>query len=260
MDVPRSFVGWLLGSLAGLMLLTAPVQADKQEWIDLLADLNTKGLHAFVKPSDQWIITDRVDLDSLNARKLSATPCEGNIIVNGAGRIPNLVTREKFQDVEVHVEFLISKGSNAGVKLMGRYEIQILDSWQKDKLTGDACGGIYPRAEYAPDKSNPRRRRYRHIDEGVAPKTNAALRPGQWQTLDITFRAPRFKEGKKVENARFVKVVLNGKVVQDNVEVKYPTGHAWNTVKEVPTGPLLLQADHGPVAFRHVRIRALKGE
>ena len=67
----------------------------------------------------------------------------------------------------------------------------------------------------------------------------------------MTFRAPRFDaSGKKVANARFVKVVLNGKVVQEDVEVPSPTGHAWR-LAEVATGPILLQADHGPVAFRN---------
>ncbi len=57
-------------------------------------------------------------------------------------------------------------------------------------------------------------------------------------------------------NARFIKVVLNGEVVQQDVEVKYPTGHAWHD-RESPAGPLLLQGDHGPVAFRNVRVRPL---
>jgi hypothetical protein len=62
-----------------------------------------------------------------------------------------------------------------------------------------------------------------------------------------------------VASARFVKVALNGRVVQDDVEIAAPTGHAW-TKKEVRTGPLFLQADHGPVAFRNVRVRPWKKE
>jgi 3-keto-disaccharide hydrolase len=111
-------------------------------------------------------------------------------------------------------------------------------------------GGIYPRAEMLP--------RYHHIDEGIPPRTNAAKKAGEWQTLDIVFRAPRFDgEGKKIKNARFDKVVLNGQAIHEGVEVKTPTGHAWKQ-KEVPRGPLLLQGDHGPVAFRNVRVRELE--
>src|SRR5262249_61960449 len=120
----------------------------------------------------------------------------------------------------------------------------------KKDLTGDSCGGVYPRAEQKP--------KYHHIDKGVPPRTNAAKPAGEWQTLDITFQAPRFDAaGKKTANARFVKVVLNGQVVHEDVEVSTPTGAAWRLAKEVPSGPLFLQGDHGPVALRNVRLRPL---
>src|SRR5262249_20932445 len=109
-----------------------------------------------------------------------------------------------------------------------------------------------PRAELKP--------KYHHIDDGIAPKKNACKAPGEWQTLDMIFLAPRFDEsGKKTANAKFVKVVLNGETVHENVEVEYPTGHAWHD-KEMAKGPLLLQADHGPVAFRNLRVRPYKAE
>jgi len=63
--------------------------------------------------------------------------------------------------------------------------------------------------------------------------------------------------GKKEANARFEKVVLNGQLVQENLELRAPTGHAWR-LPEVRRGPLLLQADHGPVAFRNIRVRPLE--
>ena len=72
------------------------------------------------------------------------------------------------------------------------------------------------------------------------------------------FKAPRFDpSGKKQANARFEKVVLNGQVVQENVDLQAPTGNAWR-LPEVRRGPLLLQADHGPVAFRNIRVRPLE--
>ena len=166
------------------------------------------------------------------------------------GRTANLYSIKKFSDVEVHLEFNIPKGSNSGIKFHGHYEIQILDSFGKKKVTGDDCGGIYPRAEAKP--------KYHHIDNGIAPKVNACKAPGEWQTLDITFLAPRFdKDGKKIKNAMIAKAVLNGKVIHENQELLTPTGDRWKD-KEMFEGPLMLQADHGPVAFRNMTVRELK--
>ena len=152
-------------------------------------------------------------------------------------------------DVEAHFEFKVPKGSNSGVKLEGLYEIQIQDSFGVATPKATHSGGIYPRAEMLP--------RYHHIDEGTPPRVNAAKKAGEWQTLDLIFRAPRFDgDGKKIKNARFEKVVLNGEVIHENVELKTPTGHAWRQ-KEIPRGPILLQGDHGPVAFRKIRVRAI---
>jgi hypothetical protein len=219
------------------------LQAGESGWVQLVGE---DGLSAWNNVSDKWIFAGGVDLDPKNAKRLVPLPGKG-VILDEAGRLKDIVTKQKFGDIEAHLEFVIPKGSNSGVKLEGLYEIQIYDSYGAKKLTGSDCGGIYPRAEMKPS--------YHHIDDGVAPKTNAAKPPGQWQTLDIIFMAPRFDaEGKKIANARFVKVTLNGQIIHENVEVPYPTGHAWHN-KESATGPLLLQADHGPVAFRNVRVR-----
>lgn len=233
--------GLLLGYLfVPAVLVTA---GDEKGWTDLL----TPKLDAFRSPADDWIQAESVALDLKNPRLLAAKP-GGSILVNGLkGRTRDLVTKETFGDLEVRLEFLIAKGSNSGVKLNGQYEIQILDSHGAKTLTGDSCGGVYPRAEFKP--------KYRHIDTGTPPRTNAAKPAGEWQSLHIVFIAPRFDAtGKKTANARFVKVVLNGEVVQENVDLPWPTGHAWVN-KETARGPLLLQADHGPVAFRNVQLR-----
>ncbi len=232
-------------SLLALLLLT-PCHFADDGWKPLLGDAPKDAWRFF---AEQWVIAGDAKLDDRNPRKLVAIPGKG-VLINGPGHVRDLVTKETFTDVEVHVEFLIPKGSNSGVKLNGLYEIQILDSHGKKKLTGDDCGGIYPRAEERP--------RYHLIDEGVPPRVNACKKPGEWQTLDIVFQSPRFdKEGKKTAHAKFVKVVLNDQVIHENVEVKHPTGAAW-VKKEVPRGPLLLQSDHGPVAFRNVRVRSLE--
>jgi hypothetical protein len=214
-------------------------------------DLFGNGLDAF-RPhkNPAWTSTDSVAVDPANPRKLVGKESKGSIWYNGLkGRAPDLYTKQKFGDVDVHLEFLIPKGSNSGIKLHGHYEIQIIDSFGKadDKMQGDDCGGIYPRAD---SKAG-----YKHIDHGIAPKVNASKAPGEWQTLDISFLAPRFdKDGKKIVNARLPKVVLNGKTIHEDVELKTPTGDRWVN-PEMAEGPIMLQGDHGPVAFRNVNVR-----
>jgi hypothetical protein len=107
------------------------------------------------------------------------------------------------------------------------------------------CGGIYQRWD---GKRSPKGY------EGHAPRVNASLPAGRWQSYDVIFRAPRFDAGgRKTSNARFVKVIHNGIVVHEDVEVSGPT-RAAAYKDEKPTGPLMVQGDHGPVAYRNIRI------
>ncbi|MDR3635332.1 MAG: DUF1080 domain-containing protein [Isosphaeraceae bacterium] len=215
------------------------------DWVELTAG----GLSAWKKPTGDWVVAGQVGLKPDDPKHLVYEKGEG-ILVNGpTGRTVNIVTIESFSAIEAHVEFLVPKGSNAGVKFEGLYEVQIFDSFGVKTPKASDCGGIYPRAELLPN--------YHYLDEGYPPKVNAAKPPGEWQTLDVVFHSPCFDaDNKKVANARFDKVVLNGQVVQEGVELASPTGHFWKR-KELAAAPLLLQADHGPVAFRNVRVRPL---
>jgi hypothetical protein len=192
------------------------------------------------------LVVGAVKLDPADPRRFVTSPGTG-VLVNGPqGRTRNLFSQYEHGDVEAHVEFVVPEGSNSGVYFQGRYEIQILDSWGvKDPKYGD-CGGIYQRWRNGKGF------------EGHPPRVNASRRPGQWQTFDVVFRAPRFDaQGKKTANAKFLKVVHNGVVVHENVEVTGPT-RAAAFADEKPTGPLMLQGDHGPVAYRNIWLRPLK--
>jgi len=156
----------------------------------------------------------------------------------------DIVTRRDFSSMRLHVEFCIppgpegkraSHGGNSGIYIMDRYEVQILDSHGQKPQAG-GCGGIYRR---------------------IAPKVNAALPAGEWQSYDITFHAPRFDAaGNKVRPVH-ITVVHNGITIHDDVEVPGPTGRA-SSKKEVAEAPLRLQ-DHGcPVQFRNVWLLPLK--
>src|SRR5262249_39345457 len=162
------------------LLLAAPAFAADADWTDLTG--GGKNLDAFKGKTDGWDFAESVRLSPDNPKRLAFTPGTG-IFVNGEkGRARDLVTKESYGDLEIRLEFLIPKGSNSGVKFHAVYEIQILDSYGKKELTGDDCGGIYPRAEALP--------KYHHIDKGVAPKVNASKPAGEWQTLEAIFLAP----------------------------------------------------------------------
>ena len=157
--------------------------------------------------------------------------------VSGHGKGLDVFSSAKWGDVRLEVEVMVPKGSNSGIYLMGEYEVQVFDSFGKaDPGPGD-MGGLYGAS---------------------APKVNASTAPGTWQKYVIEFRAPRFDaSGKKTANAKFVKVELNGKILHENVEMQGPTPSGVSG-KEAPTGPIMFQGDHGPVAFRALKISPLK--
>jgi len=195
-----------------------------------------------------WLIAGEAKMDPADSKRIATAPGAG-VLVNGpTGRTRNLLSKLEHGDVEAHVEFMVPEGSNSGVYFQGRYEIQILDSWGVEEVKHGDCGGIYQRWD---SKRSPQG------FEGHAPRVNASRKPGEWQSFDVVFRAARFDaEGKKTSNARFVKVVHNGVVVHEDVELTGPT-RAATFSDEKPTGPLMLQGDHGPVAYRNIRIRKL---
>lgn len=180
---------------------------------------------------------------------VSFQPGKGILLnMNDESKKDNLVSTFQHGDIELEFEVMLPRGSNSGIYLQGRYEVQLYDSWGvKDPKFSD-IGGIYRNWETAKDK----------IYMGKAPLTNPAKAPGLWQKFKIAFRAPRFNAaGEKVTNARFVSVELNGVLIHDNVEVPLPTGGPIEN-NEKPMGPLLIQGDHGPVAIRNMSYRLMK--
>ena len=207
-------------------------------------NLLDKGLSEW-QNTDRWQVGGSVSTDAENERKLSLKAGTG-IIVNGPdGNAPNLHTKQQFADCVEHIEFMVPEGSNSGVYFMGRYEIQVFDSWGVNQPQHSDCGGIYQRWD---ESRNPQGY------QGRPPKANASLPPGSWQCFDVIFKAPRFdKDGNKTKNAEFVKVVHNGILIHENQSLTGPT-RASTFNDEKPTGPLMLQGDHGPVAYRNIRI------
>ena len=218
-------------------------------WRPLLNGKDLSGWHPAGEKSSTWYTTRGVQWERLLGPTLLRGILEpGGRIVNGPdGRTQNLITDEKFGDVELYVEFMLAKGSNSGVYLQGLYEVQVFDSWGSEmKMKSSDCGGIY----------------HRWIGNqgvgGSAPMKNASRRPGEWQSFHIWFRAPRFDStGKKTENARFIRVLHNGWLIQESVEVDGGT-RAHMDIPEAAQNPIMLQGDHGPVAYRNIHVRPLR--
>lgn len=222
---------WLTASVTFVAVAAFAVADEKTA--KLFNGKNLTGWKVRGKPeTSKW----KVGAATLNAKdpaKFDFTPKETCDLVNAEAHSNDLYSEAKCGDCTVELEVMVPKGSNSGIYLMGEYEVQILDSYGKEKVGPGDMGGIYANA---------------------APRVNACKKPGEWQKFVIEFQAPRFDAaGKKTANAKFIRVTLNDQVIHENVEVKAPTP-ACMTGKEAPTGPLMLQGDHGPVAFRKIKI------
>jgi hypothetical protein len=185
------------------------------------------------KEKSKWTV-GKAKMDPESPRNLvvmDSKQGEGEL-VNAQGGGVDVYTEQKWGDATIELELMVPQRSNSGVYVMGEYEVQVLDSYGKERVNAGDIGGLY---------------------NAAAPKKNAAKKPGEWQKFVIEFQAPKYEGDKKVTNAKFVKVMLNGEVIHENVEMKgvTPTGV---TGKEAPTGPLMFQGDHGPVAFRNIKV------
>lgn len=198
-----------------------------------------------------WKIAEAVYANRNENQHLVMTQGSG-VLANlpDEGNKSNLFTVLEHGDLDIELDFMMPKGSNSGLYFQGRYEVQLFDSWLKDTIDFGDCGGIYQRFDFTRNQGF----------EGTAPLMNAAKAPGLWQHLKVRFRAPRFDSfGKKISNARFDWVYLNDVLIQKDVEVTGPTlGAAFEDEKAL--GSLMIQGDHGPVAFRNIKYRAYQLE
>jgi hypothetical protein len=224
------------------------------DWIELFDGKTLHGWRGRSRTQDNtehtWRVAGGVKVNPENDHLFTIEPGTGMFVNGDDGRTTDIRTELEHGSCELHVEFCVPVRSNSGVYLQGQYEIQILDSWgtPDSELKYNANGGIYSR--WIDETKTPY--------DGNAPRTNASRRPGEWQEFDITFHAAKFDAaGKKVRNARFERIVHNGTVIHENFECTGPTRGAWNP-EDIAKGPLRLQGDHGPVAFRNVRIRLLE--
>ncbi|HMC55948.1 MAG TPA: DUF1080 domain-containing protein [Gemmatimonadaceae bacterium] len=167
--------------------------------VALLAHSSITGWHTQRGGTNQWEVKDGI----------LRSPRSGE----------NIITDRKFMDFKLHIEFRFPKGSNSGVYLRGRHEVQVEDDYGLEPLD-DRFAGVYGFIE---------------------PNEMAAKPAGEWQTYDITLVGRR------------VTIVANGKQVVSDQTIPGPTGGALDANEGEP-GPLLLQGDHGPVEYRNIII------
>lgn len=206
-------------------------------------DLTT--FNDFNKPAANWHLAGSVYADINKSHHLSFTPGTG-ILVNlpDSTAHKDLFTNFKHGDIDLEFDCMMAKESNSGIYLQGRYELQLLDSWGVIKPKSSDMGGIYERN----DSKRPEGQR---VFDGRAPRQNVSKAPGLWQHYKISFQAPRFVNGVKTENARILKVELNGVVIHENIELSGPTAGSVSR-NEIAEDALRIQGDHGQVAFRNI--------
>jgi hypothetical protein len=236
----RSFArvtGQILATAVSLCAILFVAAAEKKE------EAEPKVIDPGPPPSDAVVLFDGKDLSkwrSADGGEAKWKLVDGAMEVNGTGSI---MTKEEFGDCQLHVEWATPKEvkgnsqerGNSGIYLQGRYEIQVLDSYNNKTYFNGQAGAFYGY---------------------YAPLVNASRKPGEWQTYDIIFHAPKTGAEGKVEAGSFT-VLHNGVLVQDHVPVKGDATTAAKFAGVTPKGPLLLQ-DHGnPVRFRNIWIRAL---
>ncbi len=201
----------------------------------------TPGTNPGEPPCDAYVLFDGKNLDEFAGGEKWVIE-NGYAIAKGGG----ISSKESFGDCQLHIEWATpekveGKGQgrgNSGVYLMGQYEIQILDSFENPTYFDGQAGSLY--------KTKP-------------PLVNASRKPGEWQSYDIIFNAPRFSAEGVLLKPGYVTVLHNGVLIQNHTEILGMT--AWDSPPKYkahpPKAPFQLQFHGNPVRFRNIWIREI---
>jgi hypothetical protein len=244
----------LITGLVLLMAIVATAQTTPREQLDpkvtevwdLKPQKITPGAAPGEAPSDAVVLFGGKDLSEWTTLQGAAPKWEVKdgafTVAKGAGDIK---TKKQFGDFQLHIEWrapaeVVGEGQgrgNSGIFLHDRYELQVLDSYESVTYSNGQAGSIYKQS---------------------VPLVNACRKPGEWQTYDVLYTAPRFGESGRVIVPAYVTVLHNGVVIQSHTQINGPTEYKGQPVY-VPHGKagLTLQ-DHGnPVSYRNIWIREL---
>jgi hypothetical protein len=211
-----------------------------------VTDLKLDDLSQFKSPSSNWSIVGNVSSDYTKNEDIQITSGKGILVNKPAdGARGDLYSAFEHGDIDIELEFMMPKHSNSGIYLQGKYEVQLFNSWGIIKPKASDCGGIYERW----DDSRPEGLKGY---DGVPPRLNPIKAPGLWNKLKLSFKAPVFKDGKKVKKAMLVYLYINGALIHEDLELGGPTRGATDG-GEVALAPLRIQGDHGSIAFRNIK-------
>jgi Domain of Unknown Function (DUF1080) len=211
----------------------------------------TPGQQPGQAPSDAVVLFDGTDLSKwqVNGKEPGWKIVEGAMVVPPSGTPGGgtITSKDEFGDCQIHVEFATPdppKGrdqgrGNSGVLIMGRYELQVLDSFDNVTYPDGQASAVY--GQYP-------------------PQVNASKKAGEWQTYDVIFTAPRFSPAGILQTPAYITAIHNGVLTQNHVAVLGPMVYRAlaHYSAHGPKGPLAFQ-DHGnPVRYRNIWIRAIK--
>jgi hypothetical protein len=239
-----------LTAFLSIALCSAVIAKDKPEdteiWQPVPPIVNTSAPSGV--PSDAIVLFDGSGLQSWVGEKSPQptwTVADGILTIKP--KSGGIVTKQGFEDCQLHIEWRSPEKvqgdsqnrGNSGIFFQGRYEIQILDSFQNPTYVNGQAASLYKQQ---------------------APLVNASRGPGQWQVYDIVFRAPRFNPDGSLRQPGYVTVLHNGVLVQDHTAIQGGTVYIGKPVYTAypPKQPLLLQEHGCPVSFRNIWIRELK--
>ena len=215
-----------------------PKDSDEEGWLRLCW-----GDAFALWDSAGWALRD-ITLDPSDTSRLVTSDGYFALVDVAGPEATEFRSKPSFGDGVAHVRFFLPKGGAATLRLMDRYEVLLANGVPDGNLGLESCGAVQAGEHFA----------------GAVPRAQAGYPEGNWQTLDVDFRAPRFDEqGAKTANARIVSAVLNGVTILADVEL---TGaSASGAQREVPQGPLVLTARDGElVALGDLRFRPLLAE
>lgn len=217
------------------------------EALNAQVKIDLTSLNSFKNPTANWHIVGNVIADIKKSNTFTYSAGNG-LLMNFPNATMNndLFTTQKFGDVDIELDCMMAKESSSAIYLQGRYKINLIDSWGVAIPTSADMGGIAKRVDGKKSKDQPN-------FDGKEPRQNVAKAAGLWQHLKISFLAPRFVNGVKKENAKIIRMELNGMLIQKDIELSGTTEGSISKT-EVPEDALRFQGGQGMIAFKNIII------